>query len=115
MGDTWTSGRMRPLHAGGTLGENLRAGRLGFGWSAWIGAWMQVAGEADKDGCWKIELVPGGADFPKRAVAFRCWWEDPDRVVEGHVAAVVAGDLRPVRLRRPLTLHLPDGQPLLRR
>ena len=65
----------RPLHRGGTLGENLRAARLGFAWADDLDAWLRIADAGD---LFRIDIVTDRADLPREAIAKRCWWEGDD-------------------------------------
>lgn len=104
--------RLRPATPGSTLGENIKAARLGFGWVPEWGAWLRLSPAGDYH---QVHLAPAGADLPgpRRAAdrLYRAWWEGTEvdqAVIISSIAQVVAGQTRLLRLRRSVIFVL-DG------
>lgn len=73
---------VEPGNLAPTLGENLRAARLGYAWCAPLAAWLRIEAVEGRDDRHRFTLAPnrndldqplrGAAKAPRRC---RCWWE----------------------------------------
>lgn len=93
---------------GSTLGANLRACRLGYGWVPELGAWLRLSPAGPHV---RVDLEPDVVPANRTGMHW-CWWEGDgtlDRQVLGRLAEIVAGDGRLVALRRGISFTIDDA------
>lgn len=91
--------------SGPTFGQTIRGARLGYAWMPSIGAFVRISPAGGND--WLVEAVPPER-LPKSTRGEHVvWWEGGSREAATEaVRRYVAGDLREVRLRRPIAFRL---------
>lgn len=101
-----------------SLGDNLRAARLGYAWLSALGLWVRISDGPDE--AIRIDLAPprgipsGRGRGAARDAHYRCWWEHEDEdepvgpAIATAVQAALCGGGRLKELRSPLALLLND-------